>query len=175
MLTCPKPESGEHPPFMSAYVSFSPNENVIENLTQNSKIVKAMAHAHSDELLSTPHALGEWTIKEVLLHMMDGERIFAYRVLRFARNDSTELPGFEQDDYMLHTGANNRDIEDILVEYDTIRASSISLIKSLDETTQMRGGVASGHLMTVRAAIHIIVGHELFHLDSINTNYGIPR
>ncbi|MEO0563929.1 MAG: DinB family protein [Chloroflexota bacterium] len=171
MQTVPKPTSDEHPPFMGAYVSFSPDENVIDNLTQNSEVVKAMMREHSDAFLSTPHEPGEWTIKQVLLHMMDTERIFTYRALRFARNDSTELPGFEQGDYMPYTGANDRAVEDIIAEYDTIRAASISLITSLDETTHMREGIASGHRMTVRAAIHIIVGHELFHLDSITTNY----
>ena len=171
MLTVPKPEPGEHNPYMGDYVKFSSGENVIDQLTNNTELVKSMARTHSDEFISTPHEPGEWTIKEVLVHMMDTERVFAYRALRFARNDSTALPGFDQEAYVPYAGANERDIEDILAEYDTIRAATISLIKSLPEDAQLRGGVASAHHLTVRAAIHVIVGHEMFHLDSIKTNY----
>jgi hypothetical protein len=90
-----------------------------------------------------PWKAGEWTIKEILVHIIDTERVFAYRALRIARNDMTELPGFEQDDYVSYSAANNRELEDILAEY-----------------------------QTVRAALYIIAGHEPYHVVSIRENYG---
>jgi hypothetical protein len=103
--------------------------------------------------------------------MIDVERIYSYRALRFARNDATALPGFEQDDYVPNSGANNRPIDDLLNEFSAVRNATIPLFASLDESAFARAGVASGDLMSVRAAAYIIAGHELHHRNSIRENY----
>ena len=92
--------------------------------------------------------------------------------LRFARGDTTELPGFEQDDYVPYSKANERDIEDILAEYSSVRQATLTLFRSFDAEALERAGVANGHLMSVRAAAYHIAGHELHHLNSIRENYG---
>jgi uncharacterized damage-inducible protein DinB len=122
--------------------------------------------------LSEPWQAGEWTIKEIVVHIIDTERVFAYRALRFARNDQTALPGFEQTDYVPYTGANERQIEDILAEYRAVRAATISLFDSLSDAALTRGGSASGYPVTVRSLAYQIVGHELHHIESIKENYG---
>ena len=91
--------------------------------------------------------------------------------MRFARNDKTELPGFEQDDYALKSGANQRSIEDLLQEFATVRNATISLFDSFDSEALMRIGVASGNVMSVRAAVYHIAGHELRHLNIIKERY----
>ena len=91
--------------------------------------------------------------------------------MRFARNDKTELPGFEQDDYALESGANERGIEDLLQEFATVRRATISLFDSFDSVALMRVGVASENVMSVRAAAYHIAGHELRHINIIKERY----
>jgi uncharacterized damage-inducible protein DinB len=123
------------------------------------------------EKLTFRYAEGKWTIKEILVHLIDDERIYAYRALRFARQDQTELPGFEQDDYALHSGANERDIHDILKEFATVRAATISLFEGFDREALLRTGIADGKIMSVRAAAYHIAGHEMRHLNIIKERY----
>ena len=113
----------------------------------------------------------EWTIKEILVHMIDDERIYCYRALRFAGNDKTELPGFEQDEYVPYSGANNRELEAIIEEFISVRNATITFFESLDEDALTRKGVGSGNIMSVRAAAYHIAGHELHHINSIKENY----
>jgi hypothetical protein len=172
MKTIPKPEAGEFAPYAIMYIDLLPDDGrVLDHLQNNVRRVQELVRPLSEAKLTTPCADGEWTIKEILGHVMDTERVYSYRALRFARNDTTELPGFEQDDYVPHSGANARPIADILEEYAAVRRATVALFKSFDETAYTRGGVASGHRMSVRAAAYIIAGHELHHLNSIRENY----
>ena len=91
--------------------------------------------------------------------------------MRFARNDKTELPGFEQDDYAIHSGANARDIKDILREFATVRKATISLFEGFDQAALLRAGVADGKIMSVRAAAYHIAGHEMRHINVIKERY----
>lgn len=124
-----------------------------------------------EEILSIPHELGEWTVKEILQHITDDERIYAYRVLRFARNELTELAGFDPDVVAAHSGANDRSLSSLLAEYRTVRESTLSLFEGLPEAALTRIGTANGNPMSVRAGALHIAGHELHHLASIETNY----
>jgi hypothetical protein len=102
---------------------------------------------------------------------MDDERIYAYRALRIARNDKTPLPGFEQDDYVPYSKANERSLKNIFHEYTTIRKATISLFSSFDKTTLLRRGVANDHEVSVRALAYHIAGHELHHMNIIKERY----
>jgi hypothetical protein len=124
-----------------------------------------------EEKLSYRYAEGKWTIKEIMAHLIDDERIYAYRALRFARNDQTELPGFDQDDYAIESAANERSLDDLLEEFAAVRRSTIALFNSFDERVWTRSGVASGNVMSVRAAAYHIAGHELRHLNIIKERY----
>ena len=117
------------------------------------------------------YADGKWTIKELLQHIIDTERVFAYRALRFARNDTTPLPGFEQDDYAAIYNANNRDYKELLEEFEFTRKSIILLFKSFGNDELMRIGIASGNKMSVRALGYIISGHLQHHLNIISVRY----
>jgi len=117
------------------------------------------------------YADGKWTIKELVQHIIDTERVFAYRVLRFARNDATPLPGFEQDDYAAIYNANKRDYRDLLEEFKLTRKSIISLFKSFGDEELMRIGIAGGNNMSVRALGYIISGHLQHHLNIIKERY----
>src|SRR5207253_10519819 len=106
-----------------------------------------------------------------LVHVIDDERIYAYRALRFARNDKTELPGFEQDAYALNSGANERSVKNILKELTSVRRATISLFDGLDDEALTREGVADGNKVSVRALAYHIAGHELRHINIIKERY----
>jgi uncharacterized damage-inducible protein DinB len=167
-----KPEEGEYPPYAASYISLLPDDRLIlKHLKENLKATSAFILALPEERLGFRYAEGKWTIKEILLHVSDDERIYAYRALRFARNDRTQLPGFEQDAFAFHSNANVRDVKDILRELATVRAATISLFKGLDDEALMRRGVADGKSTTVRALLYHIAGHELRHLNIIKERY----
>lgn len=117
------------------------------------------------------YADGKWTIKEIIQHLMDAERIFTYRALRIARKDKTPLPGFEQDDYVLPSQANKRSMEDLLNEFKAIKMATVSLYDSFSEEMLMELGTASNSPVSVRAIGFIIIGHEIHHCDVIKERY----
>ncbi len=114
---------------------------------------------------------GKWTIKELIQHLIDSERVFAYRALRFARNDATELAGFEQDDYVTVFDANTRDFDELLEDLELTRKSTILLFKSFGEKELMRIGTASGNDMSVRALGYVISGHLVHHFNIMKERY----
>src|SRR6187549_1825794 len=172
MKIIPKPEASEYAPYATIYIGLLPDDGlVLKHLRDNLATTTEFIRALPEEKLSYRYAEGKWTIKEIVAHLIDDERIYAYRALRFARNDQTELPGFEQDAYALESGANDRSIEDLLQEFATVRSATISLFDSFDSETLMRVGIASGNVMSVRAAVYHIAGHELRHMNIIKERY----
>ncbi len=117
------------------------------------------------------YAENKWTIKDILLHLIDAERIFAYRALRIARNDSTHLPGFEENDYVNCVNANEREFESLLEEFETIRNATIVLFKNLSENDLQKLGTASNASVSVRGIGYCILGHELHHKNIIIERY----
>jgi uncharacterized damage-inducible protein DinB len=167
-----KPGAVEYPPYAHIYIDLLPDDGLIlthleENLKSTRKFIASIPEAR----LLHRYAQGKWTIKEILAHIVDDERIYAYRALRFARNDATELPGFDQDHYALHSEANPRAISDLLDEFTSVRRSTITLFNSLNDAALMRTGVADGNRASVRALAYHIAGHELRHLNIIAERY----
>jgi len=117
------------------------------------------------------YAEGKWTPKEILMHIIDTERVFAYRALQFARTENANLQGFDQDIFADNAKVNDRELKDLLNEYRSVRGASIALFNSFDDTTLARGGKASGNDLTVRAAGFLICGHERHHINVINEKY----
>ena len=172
MMYIPKPKTGEYAPYTIMYIDLLPDDGlVLEHLQDNLETTIKFVRSLAEEKLTCRHAENEWTIKEILVHIIDDERIYCYRALRFARNDTTELPGFEQDEYVPYSGANNRELEAILEEFVSVRRATISFFSSLDEEALKRVGVGASKAMSVRAAAYHIAGHELHHVNSIKENY----
>jgi uncharacterized damage-inducible protein DinB len=117
------------------------------------------------------YAEGKWTIKEIIQHVIDTERIFAYRALRFSRNDKTPLPGFEESDYADNTDANSRSIQDLLTEFSAVRHSNLLFYKSLSDEQLKRIGTASGNQISVRALGFVIIGHQKHHQKVFEERY----
>ncbi len=167
-----KPAPGEFPPYANMYIKLVPDDGLLlKHLANNLEMVKTFVSSLPAEKLLHRYAPGKWTIQEILVHIIDDERIYAYRALCFARNDKTELPGFEQDDYSLYSNANERNIENIMQEYEAVRLATIALYKGLDKSALMREGIANKNKATVRALGYHIAGHELHHINVIKEKY----
>lgn len=117
------------------------------------------------------YAAGKWTIKEIIQHLIDAERIFSYRALRFSRNDQTNLPGFDENSFVENTNSNSRSLQELLTELAIVRQATISLFKSFSEAQLVRTGVASDNLISVRAIGFIIIGHQKHHQKIFQERY----
>jgi uncharacterized damage-inducible protein DinB len=167
-----KPNENEFAPYAIQYIGLLPDDGlVLEHLQQNLETTRAFLRSLPEDKLLYRYAAGKWTVKEIVLHIADDERIYTYRALRFARNDTTELPGFDQDDYTRCSGANQRTLDDLLGELATVRAATLSLYNGLGGDMLTRAGVASGNLMSVRAIAYHIAGHEMRHMNIIRERY----
>jgi uncharacterized damage-inducible protein DinB len=172
MRSIEKPKDGEFPPYANMYIQLLPGDGqLLKHLKNNFIATKELILSLPEGKLNYRYAENKWTIKEIMVHIIDDERIYAYRVLRFARNDETELPGFEQDDYVLYSQANERSIENIMEEYEAVRSSTIALFDGLPEDSFLRMGIANNNKVTVRALAYHIAGHELHHINIIKEKY----
>ncbi len=166
------PSQSEYPAYAEMYMKFLDKEGgLLQQLGQNLQLTKELVASLSDEELNSRYAEDKWTIKEVLVHIIDDERIYAYRALAFARNDKTNLPGFEQNDYTKYSDAHNRDIDNIMAEYEVVRRSTISLFNGFSKDALLRIGMANGNNTSVRALGYHIAGHELHHINLIRERY----
>ena len=167
-----KPNVTEYPGYASMYIDLVPDDGlVLQHLDENFKKLQYLALSLPEQTLEYRYAKGKWTIKELLVHIMDDERIYAYRALCFARNDNTELPGFEQDNYAIYSNANDRNLANILEEYETVRKATLTLFKNFPDDALARNGVADKNKYSVRALVYHIAGHELHHLQLIKNHY----
>jgi hypothetical protein len=172
-----RPESTEYPPFYETYVSKVQGGDVISHL-ESQRLQTAQLFAASTERDGNfRYAPGKWTIKEVVGHLSDSERIFSYRALRIARGDQTPLPGFEQDDYVKNGNFGEQSLADLVAEYGAVRVATLALLRSFNAEAWSRRGTASNNPITVRALAFIIAGHELHHRDILKERYfpAIPR
>ena len=166
-----RPEATEYADFYADYIAGVPDGDLLQRLEAQGREMAALLGAVPESRGGFAYASGKWTLKEMLLHQIDTERIFAYRALRFARADGQDLRGFEQDDYVAHSGANARSIASLLAEYGATRAASLSLFESFTEEQLDRRGTANGGPATVRALLYILPGHERHHLNIICERY----
>ena len=160
-----RPESSEYAKYYGNYISKVPDGPVLEFLAKQPGDYRQLLVGVSEEDAAAPTAPGKWSIKQVLGHLSDTERVMTYRALRFARGDAQELAGFEQDDYVAEAGSNSRSLEDLLAELESVRKSTLALFRSLPEGADTRGGTANGNRMTVRALAYIAGGHCQHHLE----------
>lgn len=171
-LLSQKPHANEYPPYAEIYMRLvDGGAPLLERMSRNCESTATLLSSLSESTLLSRYAAGKWTIKDTLQHIIDDERIYAYRALRFARGDQTILPGFEQDDFARNACASERTIDDLLEEFRAVRHASILLFKSMDDSALQRSGVADGKRSSVRALAYHIAGHELHHLKLVRERY----
>ena len=170
-LTIGRPEETEYLAYYGKYVSLVPDNNILEVLSEQLGATLALLRSVPETRAGFRYAAGKWSVKELVGHMIDTERIFAYRALRFARNDRTPLPGYEQDDYIRNASFDACALADLAAEFESVRRSTLFLFKHLDAKAWMRKGVASEAEVSVRALAYIIAGHELHHRGILRDRY----
>ncbi|WP_231962832.1 DinB family protein [Polaribacter sp. KT25b] len=163
----------EYASYYKQYIQLIENNNksIIENLIDSQKEFDAVLRNVPSKKQNFAYAEGKWTLKELIQHIIDTERVFNYRALCFARNDQTSLPGFDQDLFANNCNANTRDYEDLLDEMSVLRKSTILLFKSFSDEVFLRIGVGSGNKMSVRALGYLYSGHQIHHLNIIKERY----
>lgn len=164
--------SGEYAPFYANYIAqISDVYTLMEELEISvHRLVKFVQDIPMDKY-DYRYAEGKWTIKDILQHLIDAERIFAYRALRFARNDKAELPGFEENDYADAANGDKRSIMDLLTELAVVRQATLSLFKTFQDEQLLRSGIASKNNMSVRALGFVIIGHQNHHQRIFQERY----
>ena len=167
------PAETDHSPYYTRYVAqVAPGQVMYEMAAQLDAIRALLAHLSDDEARAR-YAPGKWSVKESLGHVVDTERVFAYRALRIARADPTPLPGFDQDAFMEHAGFDERPLASLLEEWDAVRRSTLALFRALPPEAFDRQGTASDASVTVRALAYIMVGHVAHHLEILRTRYSL--
>lgn len=162
---------GEFNPYYGAYIQKTAGLSLRDDLKSSGEQTISFLKGISFDKLEYRYAQGKWNIKEIIQHLMDAERIFAYRSLRIARKDQTPLPGFEQNDYILPSQASNRSLEELINEFKAIKLATVSLFDSFSDNMLMSLGTASNSPISVRAIGFIIMGHEIHHCEVIKERY----
>jgi uncharacterized damage-inducible protein DinB len=163
----------EYAPYFERYMQLSvlKDKTIIESLESAQDEFESVLRNLPDKKHSFSYATGKWTLKELIQHVIDTERVFCYRALSFARNDQTALPGFDQDVFVDNDTANERDYYDLLDEMKVLRKSSTQLFKSFSKEALLRIGVASNNKMSVRALGYLFSGHQIHHINIVKERY----
>jgi len=169
-----RPRQKEYAEPYRPYVELVPDGDIVAFLTSQLHDALAFLHGIKEADASILHPPYTWTIKQALGHIIDAERIFGIRALRFARNDPTPLPTFEENAYVRNANFNERTLHDLTEEFELVRRSHLMLFRHLDEQAWLRTGVASGYSVTVRALTYIIGGHAEHHLSIMRKRIAVP-
>ena len=167
----PRPQPGECPEGMAAYLAAAAEGPVMELLRAQGDEVRDLFGALTEAQGDFRYAPGKWSLKDLLQHLSDAERIFAYRCLRIGRGDATPLPGFEEDDYAAAARAGERNLASLLAEFLAVRAASLALFAGLDAQAWAQVGTASGKSVTARCFPFVCLGHAAHHLTVIRARY----
>jgi len=170
-VTIQRPQADEHVEYYSRYISQVPDGDLISMLRDQIMETVGLLRGLSSEQGNYAYAPGKWTIKEVIGHLSDAERVFQYRALTFARSPGTALPGFDENAWVPAGNFGVRTLDDLLEEYQVVRAATVQLARHLDEETLKRRGSANGNDISVRALLYIIAGHERHHVALFRERY----
>ena len=169
-----RPSAGEYNPYYEKYVARVPDGDFVELLARQADETLAVLRDIPDNEADYAYAEGKWTIKEVIGHVCDAERIFAYRLLRIGRGDETPLPTFDENSYALAGEFGARTLASMLEEFAAVRAATIALVAGLPTAAWLRSGTASAAPVSSRAVAYILAGHELHHREILLTRYLRP-
>lgn len=165
-----RPEASEYAPSYANYISLIEGD-VMEALRRQLEEIRELPRDFTEERAGTGYEAGKWSVKELIGHLVDSERVFAYRALCFARGDRTPLPGFEQDDYVRAANFNRRTLDDLAAEFAAVREATLRLFESFDEECWARRGSANQSEASVRALAYMIAGHAAHHFRILRERY----
>jgi hypothetical protein len=170
----PRPAPDEYAPFYETYIAKVRDGDIVKILSEQSDAIRGLFARVPEDRGHFAYAPGKWTLNEMLLHVIDTERVFAYRALRIARGDTMPLAGFEQDQWVPLSGANKRALHSIVDEFVVVRAATVALFRGLPVDAWNRRGTASGFSVSVRALAFKCAGHALHHEGLIREKYLLP-
>lgn len=166
-----RPTIHEYAAFYNTYVEMVPKGDIIKIMKKQCDQIKKLLSDVSPKKSLFRYAPGKWCIREVLGHMIDTERVFAYRALRFARNDKNDLPGFDENEYIRQSNYSEVKLKELIEEFCSMRHSNIIMFKNFPDDFEMRKGTANGNSFTVRAMAYIMTGHVNHHLNVLKEKY----
>ncbi len=166
-----RPTSGDHSEYFNNYIRLVPPGNLVDLIESQVSVMHALLEPLSEEAAGFAYAPGKWTLREVVGHLTDTERVFSYRGTAFSRGDAQPLPSFDQAAWAPFGEYNERTLGDILSEWTLTRRATIGLIRSMPTAALSRRGSAGGNDITVLACLCIIPGHVTYHLDQARTHY----
>lgn len=172
-LRITRPQADEHAPYYSRYIEQVPGDDALAAIRAQIGDTLRLLSGLTEARALHRYAPGKWSVKEVVNHVCDAERVFAYRALRIGRGDTTPLPGFDENVFAQAAGTDRRAIAQVAEELRAVRAATLSLLESFDEEAIGRRGTASDNPVSVRALAWIIAGHELHHAKGLRQNYGL--
>ncbi len=166
-----RPQLGEYASYFEGYVSLVPDGDVVELLSRQIEETTGLLRSLPESRGSHRYEPGKWSVKELIGHMSDTERVFAYRALCIARGDTAPLPGMDQDIYVAGANFDARTLADLTDEFEQVRRASLALLRPMDETAWLRRGTANNNPFSVRALAYVCAGHELHHLQVLRNRY----
>ena len=161
----------EYAHFYKPYLALAPFGDLTKVLTDDLYVQLDFIKSISKDKLEYRYAKNKWSVAEVILHMTDAERVFSYRALRFARNDKTELPGFDENAWVKNAGTSRLSLNDLVGQFKTTRNQTIAMFKGFDEGDLLKTGIASNCSFSVRAIGYMIIGHNRHHTEKIKILY----
>ncbi|MCA1762066.1 MAG: DinB family protein [Cryomorphaceae bacterium] len=164
---------GEYATYYANYVKYISPGSLAHVLHSDQEQLNSLFSVLDEKSALHRYALEKWTIKEVLVHCIDTERLFSARALQFARGEESELKGYDHESYVANSNANSRSLNSISSEWRTLRKATYSLFENFDEETLRKKGKANGNIVSVRAIAFIVTGHVMHHLSIIRERYGI--
>lgn len=174
-FTIARPEPGEYAPYYDRYISLVTGTDILGTLDGQRRETMLLLSGRDEREGDFRYAPEKWSAKEVLGHMCDTERVFAYRALRIARADQTPMEGFEQDDFVRNGPFARAPLAEIIEDYIAVRRATLTLLRNLEEAAWTRRGVANKNEVSVRALAYIIAGHEVHHRRILEEKYFVER
>lgn len=168
-----RPTPTEYPSFFARYIERVPETDLVDALRSQVEVLRSVAAGIPPDRELYAYAPGKWTIRQVAGHLVDGERVFSYRALRFSRFDQTPLPGFDENEFVAHSRFNDTRLADHVEEFAAIRSANTRMFASFDEQQWSATGVANGNPISVRAIGYILVGHVRHHLHVLQDRYAV--
>ena len=166
-----RPTPSEHHEYYRAYIDRVPDGDILEVLRTGVNATAALVASPAEALGDHRYAPGKWTVKELLTHVIDAERVFGFRAFWFARKGPAPLPGYDQDPFTADAGADRRSVESLIDEFRSVREANLTLFASIDDEVSRRTGIASDVEFSVRAFAYIIAGHEIHHRNQLRDQY----
>ncbi len=166
-----RPGAKEHAPYYTSYIAEAPDGDLVEHLERRGRDFTALLRALPEAKGDHRYAPGKWSIKDLVQHLCDAERVFSYRILRFSRNDATPLPGWDENIYAANAAAGQRKLADLADEFEAVRRSTVALLGPLSDDQMAHSGMANNNPVTARAIAWIIAGHAVHHESVLRERY----